>query len=155
MVNGCIGGCSKISLFSVCLLFMVQQGNCKSVLGRLFLNFINDWFWELSVSLTVVIDLQEEAVVLADQIILIVPPLGVGFFEMILILGDDGADEGNLTSPPILLTIFSTSPGDIRAQVVERLVLIFFNGISDPFSNWGCAAPSGLELNNTAVTLLA
>ena len=81
------------------------------------------------------IDLQEEAVVLADQIILIVPPLGVGFFEMVLILRDDGADEGNLTSPPILLTIFSTSSGDFRAQVVERLVLIFFNGISDPFSN--------------------
>ena len=81
------------------------------------------------------IDLQEEAVVLANQIILIVPPLGVGFFEMVLILRDDGADEGNLTSPPILLTIFSTSPGDFRAQVVERLVLIFFNGISDPFFN--------------------
>ena len=81
------------------------------------------------------VDLQEEAVVLADQIILIVPPLGVGFFEMVLILRDDGADEGNLTSPPILFTIFSASLGDIRAQVVERLVLVFSNAISDPFSN--------------------
>ena len=81
------------------------------------------------------IDLQEEAVVLADQIILIVPPLGVGFFEMVLILRDDGADESNLTSPPILLSIFSASLGDIRAQVVERLVLTFSNGLSDPASD--------------------
>ena len=81
------------------------------------------------------IDLKEKAIVLSDKVVLVIPPLAVVFTVFVRVLGDDGADEGNLTSPPILLTIFSASLGDIRAQVVERLVLVFSNAISDPFSN--------------------
>jgi len=81
------------------------------------------------------IDLKEKAIVLSDKVVLVIPPLAVVFTVFVRILGDDGADEGNLTSPPILLSKFCTFVGDFRAQVVERLVLTFSNGLSDPASD--------------------
>jgi hypothetical protein len=81
------------------------------------------------------IDFKEKAVVLSDKVVLVIPPLAVVFTVFVRFLGDDGADKGNLASPPILLTKFCTFIGNFRAQVVERLVLTFSYGLSDPASN--------------------
>ena len=81
------------------------------------------------------IDLQEKAVVLSDEVVLIIPPLAVVFMVFVRVLGDDGTDKRNLASPAILLSKFCTFIGDFRAQVVERLVLTFSNGLSDPASD--------------------
>ena len=81
------------------------------------------------------IDLKEKAVVLSDKVVLVIPPLAVVFIVFVRVLGDDGTDKGNLASPPILLSKFCTFIGDFRAQVVERLVLTFSNGLSDPASD--------------------
>ena len=61
------------------------------------------------------IDLQEEAVVLSDQVVLVIPPLGVVLVELVLVLGDDGADESNLASPPLFLSQVCALLGNLRA----------------------------------------
>ena len=83
--------------------------------------------------MTIVIDFQEDAVVLSDKVVLVVPPLGVVLTELIRVLGDDGTNEGNFASPPVLLCKCHAFIGDFRAQVFEGLIFIFSNSFSDPF----------------------
>jgi len=80
------------------LLFLVQQGNCKTLV-RLDSQFVNDWTSYLFVLLTVMLDLQKQEVVLVHQVVLVVPPFRVVLIEFEVLLGDDRADEGDFARP--------------------------------------------------------
>ena len=129
--------------FSFCLVLVVQSDEAEAHLV-LVPDFLDGRTGDLSLGSTIVVCLEEDGRVLVIEVILVVPPLLVLLVKVELALGEDSAHKCELAGPASLRSASVALGNHLEADVIESLVVLVLESLSDEVSASDVGAPLGV-----------